>query len=268
MVSFSPAAKSPPRFKLAEPLAKPSHTKGVDFTANFCLPFYNNSFWPLWTSIPVPWRYIRILEVDLKLDKEFMRCMSHPGQGLMFLPLFALLNQFIYHGPSFFRSYNGVACLPPSGLRLERLQINLLTHSYLEIQDYGHTRLPSTVPSTIDFMLIFNTLTKFLNHACMSGYLHPTAERLKVVCGQQSYEYLVFPMGTWSAWVFEGYEWGPTPYFTASQWSREANYRSTVNSMRYAVGRTVGRENAATMWAKGWKMVRENVETFLRRTKG
>ncbi|KAL8701885.1 MAG: hypothetical protein Q9201_004671 [Fulgogasparrea decipioides] len=109
------------RHEISEVMAREKHSR--TFTHRLECALKKNALQPTWTLFPGPPQLMRRVEVDfilinLRRNRGFF--WGAGGPGLVFKPLFELLNRFIHHGYQFF--YTGPLQYE---IHLESLVINM-----------------------------------------------------------------------------------------------------------------------------------------------
>ncbi|CAF9907341.1 MAG: hypothetical protein HETSPECPRED_007104 [Heterodermia speciosa] len=169
--------------------------------------------WPTWISYPGLPQTIDHLEMNLRLFNVYRGTGlfgGDGGPGLIFAPLFALLNRFIHHGPQFM--YTGPLRHPP---RLETLMINI---SYEGRTKFDHEL--SDHERTPHRLNIFRVIAGMLYRVAGKGLLVGKIQRIGV--RWEDHE-SVFETGTFEPseevdeeWNQYGFHWGCDPSLTSS----------------------------------------------------
>lgn len=170
------------------------------------------ALWPTWISYPGLPQTIDHLEMNLRLfdvGDGGTLFWGSGGPGVMFAPLFSMLNHFIHHGPQFI--YTGPRRHVP---RLETLMINISyedrTNFEHELSDHQRTRYRGR---------IFRMFACMLKMVAYHGVLVGKIERIGVRWGDRE---SVVETGSFGRaegvseeWERNGFHWGCDPSLTS-----------------------------------------------------
>ena len=172
----------------------------------------DGTLWPTWTLFPALPQFMSHLEVDLRLvdlyygGGPFYGC---GGPGLVFKPLFELLNRFIHHGPGFF--YAGPLQYP---IHLQSLVINIIYEDRIPKEEF-HRKYGFHVDDgrvTKERHRIFRSFSCEISRVTSSGVLTGMINQLGVRWGEQGNYYPTSHLTPsnkvdeeWERW---GFHWG------------------------------------------------------------
>lgn len=161
------------------------------------------SIWPTWTLFPALVARMGVLEVDLRfLDAKLNSCLFYGdgGPGLLFRPLFRLLNGLFLNGPQFLeRDTTGGL------LHLELLVVNVVLPPSVDLAQDGNDDLGSW-PYALD------SLKSKIQQIAESGALSGRVGRMRIYDGKEDHDIEIaekdFPEETANYWAEYGFEWG------------------------------------------------------------
>ena len=173
--------------------------------------FKLHALWPTWISYPGLPQNIDHLEMNFRLFDVYHGgglFWGDGGPGVMFAPLFSMLNHFIHHGPQFI--YTGPVRREP---RLETLMINISyedrTKSEHELSDDKRANIRRK---------IFNNVARNVEMVARKGVLVGKIERIGV--RWEDFEFTVETgsyqrtEGVGEEWERYGFHWGCDPSLT------------------------------------------------------
>lgn len=96
---------------------------GVTYKLDCMARDTGEELWPTWLALPAPPRYLKSLEVDIRIlpTAQILGSGKEAPEALV-SNLLHLLEHFVLHGPGFIGSHTA----PPASLRLRKLECNLV----------------------------------------------------------------------------------------------------------------------------------------------
>lgn len=158
------------------------------------------SIWPTWTLFPALVARMGVLEVDLRfLDAKLNSCLFYGdgGPGLLFRPLFRLLNGLFLNGPQFLeRDTTGGL------LHLELLVVNVVLPPFA----------PDDNISPDNWAYALGFLKGSMHQIAISGALSGRIGRMRICDGKEDRDIEIaeieFPEELANYWARYGFEWG------------------------------------------------------------
>jgi len=159
------------------------------------------TIWPIWVEFPTPPKHVQNFEVSIHILSYTSGVFREVGEpGLLWKPLFQLLNQFFHHGPQFF--YNGKL---KYSMQVNTMSINMTMDGISD--KWTKLEIPDTacrfLGNIVEFGFLCGKVGKLT--LCANGEVQNEWKIDEVAPVIQQHQQRI------DDWVEYGYVWGPTP---------------------------------------------------------